>query len=418
MKRVMQPFRAPRSGGDKTQERVHRKDNNARFKEMERWMDKNLTGEGVGVKTTEVIETSPAKKRQVKKQSQVKDKEVHAIPYKKGLKTMSEREADECAQYGEVLRWSTDSEEDVYPQPAMESVVREASDSEEPTEFGVVWERFIIQETDGMDGRDPDTRLEITTRSKDPVGISASNITSPVAAEPIAMDAVSPCLSAFESDGFMSRRKAISKRAKAKIGIFGRAKSKKKATSDNSDDDLPVSSLLKRKLPSSSEDENDAVPIASLVVSKKLDVLAEVNSTTFVTTGEACVGVSVARDFGPPHGVCLGSIVRVDVHRRRPLYHVVYGDGDEEDYDEGEFQYARELFVAHSRGETLPAIANEQSGITCMLLLFFNFYLTYILVALQADPVRRMKPASMEHQIVKVLARWQKLLVGRSSNAL
>ncbi len=82
----MQPFRAPRRGGDKTQERVHRKDNCARFKEMERWMDKNLTGEGVGVKTSEVIETSPAKKRQVKKQSQVKDKEVHAIPYKKGLK--------------------------------------------------------------------------------------------------------------------------------------------------------------------------------------------------------------------------------------------------------------------------------------------------------------------------------------------
>jgi hypothetical protein len=86
MKRVMQPFRAPRRGGDKAQERVHRKDNSARFKEMERWMDKNVTGEGVGVKTSEAIETSPAKKRQVKKQSQVKDKEVHAIPYKKGLK--------------------------------------------------------------------------------------------------------------------------------------------------------------------------------------------------------------------------------------------------------------------------------------------------------------------------------------------
>jgi hypothetical protein len=169
-------------------------------------------------------------------------------------------------------------------------------------------------------------------------------------------------LSAFESDGFMSRRKAISKRAKAKMGIFERAKSKKRATSDNEEDDLPVSSLLKRKLPSSSEDEDDDVPIASLVVSKNLDVLAEVSATTSVLTGEACLGVSVARDFGAPHGVCLGSIVRVDVHRRRPLYHVVYGDGDEEDYDKGKFQYARELFVAHSRGATLPAIANEDSG--------------------------------------------------------
>ncbi len=193
MKRVMQPFRAPRRGGDKTQERVHRKDNSARFKEMERWMDKNLTGEGVGVKTSEAIEASPGKKRQVKKQSLVKDKEVHAIPYKKGLKMMSAREADECAQYGEVLRWSTDSEEDVYPQPAItETVVREASDSEEPTEFGVVWERFIINETNGMDGRPTDTRLEVTTRNKDSVGITASNLTSPIAPDPNTQNTLTP----------------------------------------------------------------------------------------------------------------------------------------------------------------------------------------------------------------------------------
>jgi hypothetical protein len=58
MKRqAMQPFRAPRSGGDMNQARVHRKDNSARFKEMERWMDKNLTGEGVGVKASEGFET-------------------------------------------------------------------------------------------------------------------------------------------------------------------------------------------------------------------------------------------------------------------------------------------------------------------------------------------------------------------------
>ena len=55
-----------------TQARVYRKDNSARFKEMERWMDKNLTGEGVGVKASEGIETSPAKKRQVMKESQAK----------------------------------------------------------------------------------------------------------------------------------------------------------------------------------------------------------------------------------------------------------------------------------------------------------------------------------------------------------
>ncbi len=38
----MKPFRAPRSTGEKTQE----KDSSERFKDMERWVDKNLIGEG------------------------------------------------------------------------------------------------------------------------------------------------------------------------------------------------------------------------------------------------------------------------------------------------------------------------------------------------------------------------------------
>ncbi len=72
MKRqVMKPFRAPRKTGDKTQETVHRKDNSQRFKDMERWMDKNLTGEGRRVKSREAKESSPAKAR-------VADKDIPA----------------------------------------------------------------------------------------------------------------------------------------------------------------------------------------------------------------------------------------------------------------------------------------------------------------------------------------------------
>ncbi len=38
-------------------------------------------------------------------------------PYPKGIKLMSEREADEEGKYGEVLRWSSDSDdEDIYKQ--------------------------------------------------------------------------------------------------------------------------------------------------------------------------------------------------------------------------------------------------------------------------------------------------------------
>jgi len=45
-KQVMKPFRAPRRTVEMRQSPVHRKDNSARFKEMEKWMDKNVTGEG------------------------------------------------------------------------------------------------------------------------------------------------------------------------------------------------------------------------------------------------------------------------------------------------------------------------------------------------------------------------------------
>jgi hypothetical protein len=74
------------------------------------------------------------------RQAGKKDTQVHVVPYRKGLKLMREREADECAQFGEVQRWSTDSGEDGAPEVDGES--------EEPTEFGVVWERYVIKETE------------------------------------------------------------------------------------------------------------------------------------------------------------------------------------------------------------------------------------------------------------------------------
>jgi hypothetical protein len=40
------------------------------------------------------------------------DAEPHRIPYAKGIKLMSDREATECARHGEVLRWSSDTDSD------------------------------------------------------------------------------------------------------------------------------------------------------------------------------------------------------------------------------------------------------------------------------------------------------------------
>jgi hypothetical protein len=215
-RQVLQPFRAPRNRGDTTQARVHRKDNSARFKEMERWMDRNVTGED-------------------------------------------------------------------------------------------------------MDRGPPTTQLAITTTTKDTIAISGSNMASPTTTVPIVSDGVSPCISEYESEGFLSRRKAVSKRKQAQMEIFKTAKKFKGNATDNSDDDVPVSALLKRKQASSSDVEDDNLPIASLVVSKKLDILANVSSAHVHPTGEACVGLGVARDFGPPHGVCIGSVVSVDTSTSCPL---------------------------------------------------------------------------------------------------
>jgi hypothetical protein len=196
----------------------------------------NLGTDNLVIKESQAKEVSPAKVRGGKNAVSAKavsakaseprrsprrtgkqDKEVHSIPFKKGIKMMSEREADECAEHGEVLRWSrpTDSGEDQYPQMQNETV-----ESEEPTEFGVVWERFVIRETQDMDGGLPNTGNEITTETHDTIGICGSNDVSCSTAPPIVMEEQSPCMSDYESEGFLERRKLNSKQAQAKKSIF------------------------------------------------------------------------------------------------------------------------------------------------------------------------------------------------------
>jgi hypothetical protein len=70
---------------------------------------------------------------------------------------MSEREADEVARHGEVLRWSSDSDE--------EKAKDNASDRKEPTEFGVVWERVSHQEAVQLHKNGPmvgDNKLDLS----------------------------------------------------------------------------------------------------------------------------------------------------------------------------------------------------------------------------------------------------------------
>jgi beta-lactam-binding protein with PASTA domain len=154
---------------------------------MEKWMDKNITGEGA--------KTSPVQTGSTRRSPRVQgkqDKEVHSIPCRKGIKLMSEREANETAEHGEVLRWSTDSGEEEYPQTTMQTVEQALSDSEEPTEFGMVWERFVIRETEDILGVPSTAGLEITTRNEDSVGFRGSNASSPTAVTKITMEDESP----------------------------------------------------------------------------------------------------------------------------------------------------------------------------------------------------------------------------------
>jgi hypothetical protein len=98
MKRqVMQPFRAPRSRTLKKGSVEQESDSEARLGKA-----------------------SPT--RQSPRHQGKQDKEVHVVPYLKGY-----RESQETAQYGEVLRWSSDSEGETAAQ-------NDTTDSEEPTE--------------------------------------------------------------------------------------------------------------------------------------------------------------------------------------------------------------------------------------------------------------------------------------------
>ncbi len=231
----MKPFRAPRKTGDKTQETVHRKDNSQRFKNVERWMDKNLTGKGRRVKSSEAKAFSPQKVTQT-------------------------------AQL-------------------------QLSDSEEPTELGLVW---------------PDEQPRNPWWSDEPC--NGNDVIDKPSNGKDVMEEESPRLSDYESEGFLSRRCArnsdqkfsegfkllalarqrqqeekalkIAKadlQAKDKILRIAQAKLakaklkrdklrlEKDATSDDDDDNVPFSALLQQEAKSPSDDEDDNLPIVALV---------------------------------------------------------------------------------------------------------------------------------------------------------
>ncbi len=161
------------------------------------------------------------------------------IPTFKGIKKMSQREADECASHGEVLRWSSDSEGDEVP----------------------------ISQTIGKD-------------------ISQSDIWQP------------------------------STKTKALLA----------------------------------EAEKKAMAVAEKTAMVELDqaLLVDVQA---IPDGQEAVGVAIARDFGKDLGVFRGEVKHVRGQRNRHVYYVQYEDGDSEDFDLQEYQFAFEVRKALDAGK-------------------------------------------------------------------
>ncbi len=59
-----------------------------------------------------------------------------------------------------------------------------------------------------------------------------------------------------------------------------------------------------------------------------------------IPEGQEAVGVGIARDFGKDVGVFRGEVMHEKAQRKRHVYHVKYEDGDSEDFDLEEYQFA------------------------------------------------------------------------------
>ncbi len=160
----MKPFRAPRSGTE----------------------DKGK-GESESIRH---ISKVPKQARRSPRRTEKSHTEPQVIPFRKGIKMMSERESIETSQYGEVQRWSSDSEAG--------DVHIDMAESEEPTEFGVVWERYVIKETqEAQDAENKSTTVELHIMNPECQTTKPTTIWE----EALPSEESSPRMSEFESDG-------------------------------------------------------------------------------------------------------------------------------------------------------------------------------------------------------------------------
>jgi hypothetical protein len=204
------------------------------------------------------------------------DEVQHVIPFVKG--TMSEREADECARHGEVLRWSTDSDAEERVDITNQTMAESDTTGSTPE---------ICKSPQLVQGRVPGSNSNITT----------------VVEETVLEKTVKP--RQYKGWVYIPETEAPS--------ITGQE------SEDDSDDHLPLASILNFKK-------------ATSLTNEQLKDMKE------GPTGEKAVGVTVAKLFD---GVeFLGKIDSFRQVRQRCYYHVTYTDGDEEEMTQIELRDA------------------------------------------------------------------------------
>ncbi len=156
---VMRPFRAPRSRAGET-----------------------------------AAKASPT--RQSPRRKDKPDTTVHVVPYIKGTKMCSYKEAIETVKYGEPLRWSSDSEgENTCDKGKRATTKHDTEESEGPTELRVT--RWLIPETEEGDQDITDNTIETTTTKDHIESETGTNALLPN--ETLKSTAASPAVSEFEN---------------------------------------------------------------------------------------------------------------------------------------------------------------------------------------------------------------------------
>jgi hypothetical protein len=209
--------------------------------------------------------------RAVQRQIILESQAVDASPQKANVEVMAV--SGKASEPRRSPRTTGTQDTEVRPQPTLQLVEEEALDSEGPTEFRGVWERLVPKDLHDLARDTLSSNIELTTRGSNMVGVQITNAVSPI-------EGGSPCLSEFESPGYLSRRKANSKLALAQKGHSERAKPLTKTVKKQAPRSIgPLQkTMLKRKAPSSSDSEDDNFPIVATIVSNKEVALADVTT--------------------------------------------------------------------------------------------------------------------------------------------